>query len=106
MSALQDRHGAIFLLPCGPTLSLPHLIFGMVMINHPTGNRSALLPRRSRPLSPWNPDDCLMLGHETMGSRCVIDGVRTMLVSVKALWFQVPAVALHPLALHAFWLPG
>lgn len=25
-------------------------------------------------LPPWAPDDCLMLGHETMGSRCVIDG--------------------------------
>lgn len=76
------------------------------MINHPTSNRSALLPRRSRPLSPWNPDDCLTLGHETMGSRCVIDGVRTMLISVKALWFRVTDTALHPPALRAFWLRG
>lgn len=100
-----DRHEAIFVLPRGPTLSLPHLIFNTVMINHPTSNRSALLPHHSRPL-PWNPDDCLMLGHETMGSRCVIDGVWTMLISVKALWFRVTDIPLHPLARHAFWLQG
>lgn len=100
------RAAAIIILPCGPTLSLPHLTSNMVMINHPTSNRSALLPLLSLPPLPWDPDDCLMSGHETMGSRCVIDGGRTMFISGKALWFSVTDIRSHPLAWHALWLQG
>ena len=42
---------AIIILPCGPTLSLPHPTSNMVMINHPTSNRSALLPSQPPPSS-------------------------------------------------------
>ena len=71
-----------------------------------TGNRSALLPLRSLSLLPWAPDDCLMSGHETMGSRCVIDGERTMFISGEALWFWVTEIRSHPLAWSALWLHG
>lgn len=97
---------AIIILPCGPTLSLPHLTSNMVMINHSTSNRSALLPLHSLPPLPWDPDDCLMSGYETMGSRCVIDGGQTMFISTEALWFRVTDIPSHPLAWRALWLRG
>lgn len=88
-------------LACGPTLSLLHLVSNMFMINHSTSNRSA-----PPPLSPWDPDDCLMSRHETMGSRCVIDGERTTFISGKALRFSVTDIRSHPLARRASWLQG
>lgn len=103
---LAPRAAAIIALPCGLTLLLPHVTSNMVMINHSTSNRSALLPRHSLPPLPWDPDDCLMSGHKTIESRCVIDGGRTMFISSKALWFSVTDIQSHPLAWRALWLQG
>ena len=101
---LRPKGAGIIIQPCGPTLSLPHPVTNMVMINHSTSNRNALLPLRSLSPLPWAPDDCLMLGHDTMGSRCVIDGGRTMFISGEALWFRITGVQSHPLARPALWL--
>lgn len=94
---LKPKGGSIIILPCGPTLSLPHPVTNLFMINHSTSNRSALLSLVFRGLQMT-----AMSGHDTMGSRCVIDGGRVMFLSSEELWFRVTDVQSHPPGLVCF----
>lgn len=102
----EPKGAAIIILPCGPALLLLRPRSSMVMINHPTSNRSALLPLRSLPHLPWAPDDCLMSRPDTIGYRCVISVGQTMFMSSEALRFRVTDIRSHQLTWPTSWLQG